>query len=239
MADPFLKLPLRDDGTVLAKSSHIVSAQTVFTDVGKAFTEVVNLNHTALAVNAPIRFVSAATVTTAATADSDIVDVPKFGKFHLGPVDAGFQGPTFILGTETANSTVTGGVGNDVIIAGTGTHETLTGGAGTNIFGFVGPAANDVITDFKLGQDRIDIRDTPKTAVHVTSDVTGNAVVSWADNHITLAGVTQADLEADLRPSLITNRAALATFLETPIGSPSTLLPTPTMTILPPKELIG
>ncbi|MDB5471991.1 MAG: alkaline metalloproteinase [Caulobacter sp.] len=83
----------------------------------------------------------------------------------------GGAGADTLVGNAVANH-LTGGGGND----------SLTGGAGADVFQFAGAAGNDVITDFKVGTDRID-----DTAYGQYKSI----VQSGADALVTLAtGVT-------------------------------------------------
>ncbi|PKO91950.1 MAG: hypothetical protein CVU15_10250, partial [Betaproteobacteria bacterium HGW-Betaproteobacteria-1] len=63
------------------------------------------------------------------------------------------------------NDTLDGGDGDDVLIGGAG-NDTMTGGLGADVFkwsladaGTAGAPAQDVITDFGNGEDRLDLRD--------------------------------------------------------------------------------
>lgn len=68
-----------------------------------------------------------------------------------------------VLDGKGGNDIINGGAGNDTIIGGLG-YDVLTGGAGKDTFLFrsaaeIGdrPGARDVITDFKQGEDKIDL----------------------------------------------------------------------------------
>lgn len=63
------------------------------------------------------------------------------------------------------NDTLDGGTGNDILIGGAG-NDTLTGGLGADVFawkladaGSPGTPAQDYITDFGNGVDKLDLRD--------------------------------------------------------------------------------
>ncbi len=69
-----------------------------------------------------------------------------------------------IVGTS-ANDTINGGEGNDILIGGAG-NDTLIGGEGDDVFqwnfgdqGGVGSAAHDVVKDFSLGINTLDLAD--------------------------------------------------------------------------------
>ena len=63
-----------------------------------------------------------------------------------------------ILRSLEGNDTIDGGKGNDVLNGGLG-NDTLTGGEGADLFEFTVGFGNDLITDFKLGVDKISILD--------------------------------------------------------------------------------
>jgi trimeric autotransporter adhesin len=75
----------------------------------------------------------------------------------------GFGGADFLQG-QAGDDVISGGDANDIIIGGTG-RDTMTGGAGADTFRFAGasdsPAnAQDLITDFVSGVDKLDFTNT-------------------------------------------------------------------------------
>lgn len=56
------------------------------------------------------------------------------------------------------NDTIAGGAGNDRIIDGSGA-DTMTGGSGADTFVFLDDGLMDTVTDFELGQDKLDLTD--------------------------------------------------------------------------------
>lgn len=78
-------------------------------------------------------------------------------------LDGGADNDTLRGGT--GNDTLLGGLGNDVLDGGVGDdilnggagNDTLTGGLGNDIFRFTDLGGTDTITDFKRGNDRIDL----------------------------------------------------------------------------------
>jgi Ca2+-binding RTX toxin-like protein len=94
----------------------------------------------------------------------------------------GGSGGDMIVGGG-GNELIQGGAGSDILIDGGGA-DTLYGGAGEDIFVLAGDGATDVISDFQLGIDKIDLsgwgRVHSLAALTITSTATG-ALVSWGD----------------------------------------------------------
>ncbi len=87
-----------------------------------------------------------------------------------------------------------GGDGADILISGTSNDVSLTGGTGRDIFVFVAGDGADVILDFELGVDLIDL-----TAVggYVSMAASGsNTVITLSSGTITVNGVTPTALQA-------------------------------------------
>ncbi|WP_157196585.1 calcium-binding protein, partial [Methylobacterium sp. 88A] len=84
-----------------------------------------------------------------------------------------------LTGNELAN-TIVGGAGKDVLVGGLG-RDVLTGGAGSDTFTFqtlndtaTGTATRDIIQDFKIGTDHIDL-----FAIDANSKVSGDQSFSF------------------------------------------------------------
>src|SRR5262249_6848049 len=98
-----------------------------------------------------------------------------------------------------------GGDGNDVL-GGKGGNNVLTGGAGRDAFVYaLADQHHDVVTDFRQGEDVIDLRAADigdfATVQHLLSnDAQGNAVITTVTNGVsstmTLTGVSAAQLTA-------------------------------------------
>jgi Ca2+-binding RTX toxin-like protein len=123
-------------------------------------------------------------------------------------VIVGLEGNDHLVGGTLAD-VLLGGAGNDILIGGLG-DDVLSGGTGKDTFRFTETAAGhanfgkDVIVDFELGHDSIEIDhsvfanyDALRAAI--TDDGHGNAVIAAdANNTITLAGVSVASATAHL-----------------------------------------
>jgi len=95
-----------------------------------------------------------------------------------------------------ANDKLYGEAGNDYLIGGKG-NDMLSGGTGADTFGFLAQGAreSDVITDFKIGEDILDLQ----SGVSITSEssVRGSTVLHLSSGAtVTLTGVSLADWNA-------------------------------------------
>ena len=93
------------------------------------------------------------------------------------------------------NDRINGGDGNDTIEGGAGADR-MTGGAGADVFRFgAGDGPRDIITDFRPGEDRIDL-----TATGVPLSFGGNVVFDVATAHllVDLDGMPGAELDIQL-----------------------------------------
>ena len=75
-------------------------------------------------------------------------------------------------------------------MAGTG-NQTMTGAAGRDTFVISTTGVTAVITDFRVGQDKLrfeNLGQPGRTGVRITSE-NGNAVITFAGTKITLTGV--------------------------------------------------
>ncbi|HJZ34030.1 MAG TPA: hypothetical protein VKF35_23130 [Hyphomicrobiaceae bacterium] len=103
------------------------------------------------------------------------------------------------------DDTLSGGDGNDVI-GGKGGTNLVTGGAGSDAFVYaLSDQHHDVVTDFRQGEDVIDLRaanisDFATVAQLLSNDAQGNAVITTVTNDatstITLTGISAEQLTA-------------------------------------------
>lgn len=121
-------------------------------------------------------------------------------------VDGG-AGNDFVAGGE-GNDELFGGAGTDRLIGGTGS-DTMTGGAGEDTFMFLSGSGVDLIKDFSVAEDQIDLHrykwDAQEKGLSfgidslVFSKVSGGtSITGFGDGiSIMLEGVTVAELEAN------------------------------------------
>ncbi|MDA0786485.1 MAG: S8 family serine peptidase [Proteobacteria bacterium] len=108
------------------------------------------------------------------------------------------------LAGEEGNDILDGGGENDVLIGGRD-DDLLTGGAGNDRFVFADGDGRDTVTDFELGNDRIDLSGVGAIAdfadlmaSHVTQVGDDLRIENGEGDHIDLLGIAQSDLsEAD------------------------------------------
>ena len=97
--------------------------------------------------------------------------------------------PQLVIGSN-GGDTLIGGTKGDLLVAGTG-RQTMTGAAGSDTFIVGAKGVDAVITDFKVGQDRLQFENLGqpgRSGVRITSE-NGNAVITFAGTKITLTGV--------------------------------------------------
>jgi Ca2+-binding RTX toxin-like protein len=109
----------------------------------------------------------------------------------------GNSGANVLTGNAAAN-TLNGNGGNDTLIGGLG-NDVLTGGLGSDVFKFTDvTSGNDRITDFRSGQDKIDLHAFGISAAQVSAVVSGrNLILNIDADHngatdftITLTNIT-------------------------------------------------
>ncbi len=96
--------------------------------------------------------------------------------YYGGPVPetiTGTSGDDTIFGMGK-NDILIGNGGDDRLVDGRG-RDTLTGGAGADVFEFIADGQKDVITDFELGLDRIDLTDYPMLYSYLDLDIRSRA----------------------------------------------------------------
>jgi Ca2+-binding RTX toxin-like protein len=85
----------------------------------------------------------------------------------------------YIVGGD-GKDVIDGGAGNDTLVVGTGANK-LTGGTGQDLFVFGKAADHDnVITDFHLGEDMLDLRAAVKDAGYTGANAVADHVLSVA-----------------------------------------------------------
>ena len=98
------------------------------------------------------------------------------------------------VGLGLSRDKVSGGSGNDILIAGKGA-DTLAGGSGEDIFVFATGDGDDRISDFTIGDDRIIFRDLDIDGIEAVLDTAivqngGTLLTTYGGSSIFLAGVT-------------------------------------------------
>jgi Ca2+-binding RTX toxin-like protein len=88
-----------------------------------------------------------------------------------------------VLDGGNGNDTLLGGNGADTLIGGTG-NDILTGGKGGDVFVFASGFGKDVITDFQVGLDRIQLS---KSVFADYASMLANATASGSDILISAA----------------------------------------------------
>jgi hypothetical protein len=107
--------------------------------------------------------------------------------------------PQLIIGSDGID-TLIGGIKGDILVAGSQGLQTLTGGLGADLFVFEKNNTRALITDFKVGQDQIEIQSANHLGfndVHIRPSPNANgAIIEFAGNEVTLTGIHPNDLRA-------------------------------------------
>ena len=103
-----------------------------------------------------------------------------------------------ILFAQDSGQALNGGAGDDLLHDGAGVDQ-LTGGTGADTFMLVGDSGTDHITDFELGQDRLDLSHwagfTHVQQLTVTSTATG-AILSFSNEQLVVDSANGSSLSA-------------------------------------------
>lgn len=97
--------------------------------------------------------------------------------------------PQLVIGSN-GGDTLIGGEKADLLVAGTG-RQTMTGAAGGDTFILSTRGIDAVITDFEVGQDKLQFENLGQpgnTGLRVSNEK-GHAVITFAGNKVSLIGV--------------------------------------------------
>ncbi|MBU3706343.1 MAG: peroxidase [Mycobacterium sp.] len=94
--------------------------------------------------------------------------------------------PQLVVGSD-GGDTLVGGSKGDMLVAGTGS-QTMTGAAGADTFVISGSGVNAVVTDFRVGQDRLQFENLGVTGLRIAG-VGTDTVISVGGSTVTLRGV--------------------------------------------------
>jgi VCBS repeat-containing protein len=119
---------------------------------------------------------------------NDIVDLTSVNFMLADAVEINGEAGNDVLWGANGDDTINGGEGNDTIFGGAGI-DTLTGGAGADVFQFTATSGSDVITDFDIkndtielyyrkGEDHVGVFILDETLMWQTSDPDENGIVN-------------------------------------------------------------
>ena len=97
--------------------------------------------------------------------------------------------PQLVIGSN-GGDTLVGGTKADLLVAGTG-RQTMTGAAGGDTFIIPATGVDAVITDFKVGQDRLQFENLGRSGLRIRSE-NGSTIISLGGSTVTLVGVSAA-----------------------------------------------
>ena len=106
--------------------------------------------------------------------------------------------------------TLNGDVGNDTLFGGSGS-DVLTGGTEADVFQFTATAGSDIITDFNIAEDVIELY-YQSGDNHTDTDLSlASGVLTWSANATNTVSI---DLTATISSSSLTDIDQLVSFVE-------------------------
>lgn len=112
-----------------------------------------------------------------------------------------------LLDGNLGNDTLYGGDGVDTLVGG-GFEDLMEGGGGQDVYKFFGAFGDDTIQGFEKAQDVLSLSKDDSGGVtlssvddlssHISSDSSGNAVVTLGGDTITLTSITASDMQSNL-----------------------------------------
>ncbi len=142
---------------------------------------------------------------------NDIVDLTSANFILTNAVEINGEAGNDILWGSNGDDTINGGEGDDSIFGGSGS-DILTGGIGSDIFQFTATAGSDIITDFGVGGDAIQLYYRAEDN-HTNADLSlASGVLTWnVDN---TSNDVVIDLSATVNSSDLADLDALISFVE-------------------------
>ncbi len=178
-------------------------------DVYSAHHSSLTLSSTTQGIDSIARVVNLEVIN--AGAGNDIVDLTSANFILTNAVEINGEAGNDILWGSNGDDTINGGEGNDTIFGGSG-NDTLTGGVGSDIFQFTATAANDIITDFSLTDDSIQLYYRVEDNHTNTNLNLANGILTWdVDN---TSNDVLIDMSATIASSNLNDLDALITFVE-------------------------
>jgi len=178
-------------------------------DVYSAHHSSLTLSSTTQGVNSTARMVELETIN--AGEGNDIVDLTSSNYILANAIEINGEAGNDNLWGSNGNDVIDGGTGDDSIFGGTGS-DTLTGGTGADAFQFTATAGSDIITDFDVSGDTIQLYYQAEDN-HTNADLSlANGILTW-DVDSTSNDVV-IDLSATINSSDLNDLDALITFVE-------------------------
>ena len=141
---------------------------------------------------------------------NDIVDLTSWNFVLTDAVTINGEAGNDNLWGSNGDDTIDGGAGDDSIFGGAG-DDTLTGGAGADTFQFTATAASDVITDFAVSEDSIELYYRAQDE-HTNADLSlSNGVLTWSTS---MSNNVLIDFSATNTSSDLNEVDSLITFVE-------------------------
>jgi len=192
------------DTLILTSGNDVFFIDDVYAEHHSSLT----LSSTTQGIDSIARIVNLETIN--AGEGNDIVDLTSTNFVLADAVEINGEAGDDNLWGSNDDDTIDGGTGNDSIFGGAG-DDTLTGGAGADAFQFTATAASDVITDFAVNGDSIELYYRAQDE-HTNADLSlSNGVLTWSTS---VSNDVLIDFSATTTTSDLNDVDSLITFVE-------------------------
>jgi len=174
-------------------------------DIYSAHHSSLTLSTTTQGVNSTARITNLEVIN--AGEGNDIVDLTSSNYILANTIEINGEAGNDVLWSSNGDDTIDGGTGDDTINGGAG-NDTLTGDAGADTFQFTATSGSDVITDFSLTDDAIQLYYRAEDN-HTNADLSlVSGVLTWdVDN-------TTNDVVINMSNTITSNNIDISTYDE-------------------------
>ncbi len=192
------------DTLILTSGNDVFFIDDVYADHHSSLT----LSSTTQGINSIARVIDLETIN--AGEGNDIVDLTSTNFILTDAVTINGEAGNDNLWGSNGGDTIDGGAGDDSIFGGAGS-DTLTGGAGADVFQFTATSGSDVITDFAVSEDSIELYYRAQDE-HTNADLSlSNGVLTWSTS---VSNDVLIDFSATTTSSDLNDVDSLITFVE-------------------------
>jgi Ca2+-binding RTX toxin-like protein len=197
------------DGGADTDSLNLTAGDDAFfvDDVYSATHSSLTLSSTAQGINSTARVFNLETIN--AGTGNDIIDLSSVN-YVVDDVTVNAGAGDDTIWSSNGDDTLNGDAGNDTLFGGSGS-DVLTGGTEADVFQFTATAGSDIITDFNIAEDLIELY-YQSGDNHTDTDLSlASGVLTWSANATNTVSI---DLTATISSSSLTDIDQLVSFVE-------------------------